>query len=1032
LSTIAELLVKIGGDNSGLKKTLSDSQSNIQTSFSASPINGFTDAVNSASGSLSGFVSKIAGITALAAGGFGLAEIANGAINAGDQIYQLSSRLGISAQEAGQLSRTLKLTGADGDTFATSIMRLDKNFTESGLSGDKTRATLSMFGVSLTDNAGRMLPLNEQLKNLSAGYKKAQEAGVQQEFLMETLGVRGLGLAKTLQEYGEAAEKASQVKSIGIDPKQMHDLKMDMELVSMQANQIGLAFTGAFTPIMKDLFPPIMSDLQQTTVFLSQNKAQIVDLTKKAVEMMAVYKSVQLMASAGNVIGMFWQKAAADAAISATTQTIAADAIATAQERAMARAVAASNKTFNKMQTDAVKTAYQVSASATEAAEVIAVKSVEITNQATAAAEAIRAKMTASFAEQAVSAEGSSAIVCNSLRAEGVAAAEAGTATVGAMTTAGSAVKNLTGLVYGLIGGWLGVAVAIGYAMDKMYEYQQAQNKKTIADTARHGHQPMWINGNMVDQDLGNYTPDTTSRNKESREGLEHLHDTEDAGRGSNITTPTYDMSSIENMKEPKKERDNSAELARKAEEAARKAEEANQRAKQLLSDLNSKIAEGQNSTYQEGMSKVADEVNRANTEATKIKTDGGDTSGIADKIAEYQKAAAAKVETTWHQAWQKVKDDAALLNAQMLGDKKAEADMEYNATLDKIEKERLAEIKALSHGKNGEVDQGAIDQANKDAGAKTQKAQIDKTNSYNGADEEAYKNQLQYAQMASTLMGASTSEVDQMKEKAYAKEKARLQDILNTQKLTTEQMLSYNQQLTEVESQQNELAAKNYSTAWGQAINTIRNQQVNYSEEMVSTWNSMTGSMESSFEKLADSGGNCVTMLEKLFQTCVTDIENMFIKMWTNKYIEQPLQALLGGTTSSSSGSSGWSSAEQAVANTYLPTSFSTSRSASGSTDQSGWSVVGEEGPELAYFGDTAHIYRANDTANMLNPSGNTASSSPNVAVSVINKTGQQVNVSQQANFDPSLNRTVINMIMDGVQNNTGGLRDMLYGRGG
>ena len=68
-----------------------------------------------------------------------------------------------------------------------------------GEAGERARTMLDAVGVSLTDSAGKILPLNEQLKNLSEGYKKAADAGYGQEFIMNTLGVRGMALTKTLQ-----------------------------------------------------------------------------------------------------------------------------------------------------------------------------------------------------------------------------------------------------------------------------------------------------------------------------------------------------------------------------------------------------------------------------------------------------------------------------------------------------------------------------------------------------------------------------------------------------------------------------------------------------------------------------------------------------------------------------------------------------------------------------------------------------------------------------------------------------------------
>ena len=68
-------------------------------------------------------------------------------------------------------------------------------------------------------------------------------------------------------------------------------------------------------------------------------------------------------------------------------------------------------------------------------------------------------------------------------------------------------------------------------------------------------------------------------------------------------------------------------------------------------------------------------------------------------------------------------------------------------------------------------------------------------------------------------------------------------------------------------------------------------------------------------------------------------------------------------------------------------------------------------------------------DSKAMLNPAA--AASNPNVNVTVINKTGQQVSVAQQATYDPQTQSTLVQMVLDGVQNNVAGARDFFFGRG-
>ena len=67
--------------------------------------------------------------------------------------------------------------------------------------------------------------------------------------------------------------------------------------------------------------------------------------------------------------------------------------------------------------------------------------------------------------------------------ATGNAAVTTGTKTVGAMATATTAVGSLTRAVWTLMGGWLGVAAATGYAIYKLSEYGRAQRAEKDAHT---------------------------------------------------------------------------------------------------------------------------------------------------------------------------------------------------------------------------------------------------------------------------------------------------------------------------------------------------------------------------------------------------------------------------------------------------------------------------------------------------------------------------------------------------------------------
>lgn len=551
--SISELKIKIGADSSELKKELNETQRAMQTALNTKPMESATAALAGVSKETSNLIGKFQSMATTAAGAFGLASIIDGAVQAGDNIYKLSNRLNVTTAEAGNLSRILKITGGDVDSFSSAVMRLDKSLFSDSEAGEKARRTLDLFGVSLTDASGKLLPLNEQLESLAKGYKLAKEAGVQQEFLMTTLGTKGLALAQTLEQYTEAAETAARVKGIGLDAKEMHELALNMKVMQMESQQVQLAFTSALAPVAESVFPVIIEGLTDSATWLAANKQEVRDVTAAVVKFVAAYKGIQFASGALSTVRAFWLQSQQAAMVAAATQTATQTEITAAHEREIAKRIAAVERESQRQQNAVVKAAMKANLSAEETTARIVEECTKIEIKTAATAERIAAGMRAAFAAQAqaatvaaeettvalngtalaaeragasmtaahagaaqsgqiavgaerelalaTTATGNAAVIAgeknvaaktqaaiatagvttatNTLTvattATGNAAVTTGTKTVGAMATATTAVGSLTRAVWTLMGGWLGVAAATGYAIYKLSEYGRAQ-----------------------------------------------------------------------------------------------------------------------------------------------------------------------------------------------------------------------------------------------------------------------------------------------------------------------------------------------------------------------------------------------------------------------------------------------------------------------------------------------------------------------------------------------------------------------------
>lgn len=547
MSVISSLMVKIGADSSGLKKGLDEAKTAVEKSFDTTPVSKFSAHVEDTGKRMEGLIGRMKTFAAVAAAGFGLSALVNDAAAAGDNIYRLSQRMHISAGEAGNLSRIMSLTGGDVTSLSTAMMRLDKSFTSASTEGEKTRSILAAVGVELTNANGQLLPINEQLKGLAAGYKKATEAGYGQEFIMNTLGVRGMALVSTLEQYNDAAETAGKVKTIGLDAKGMHELNMQLKIMQMESSQIQLALVAGFAPVVNEFLPGIMSGLQSTATFLRENKTEIAAVTKAAVEFYAAMKAISLIGSAGAGILSFWNSIKVAAVQTAVVQETAEAELSAAQIKHINKVVARSQQAYTKREIDAIRAAQQEGLASDEARAKLETNLVAIQLEAEKSAASISAAFTRHFMEvnraaavmaaetntaiastgvtaaEAIAvqttatanltaahmAEGTAATVAGAKNtaakgaatkataaqivatgqltaahvAEGTAAAAAGVKSISFTGTAIKGVRTLGTAVLALTGGWIGLAAAIAYAGYCLYQYKNEQFAEEKAHT---------------------------------------------------------------------------------------------------------------------------------------------------------------------------------------------------------------------------------------------------------------------------------------------------------------------------------------------------------------------------------------------------------------------------------------------------------------------------------------------------------------------------------------------------------------------
>lgn len=392
----------------------------------------------------------------------------------------------------------------------------------------------------------------------------------------------------------------------------------------------------------------------------------------------------------------------------------------------------------------------------------------------------------------------------------------------------------------------------------------------------------------------------------------------------------------------------------------------------------------------------------------------GGDTGTGKSKGAS---AAARQAERAAERAAQKlqkelgnVHDLQAELNRKILEDT-AEASAVAAAKLD----EELTKMKSkLENAAKAGVSDDEIQKAQK---LMDTYAEAERRLANNDQTIKAHQQRMDMIQAEQDAHQITAQEADNLRREELTSYQDALQQILSSQQLNTEQRLQIMQEYSNAVQDMESATAADYKTAWEDALDYIRNKTYDQRATIQSGIDDMLDSFANFGQNMLTESKSIGERFDDLFKNLANSIMNTMMKVIMQGLIMKSIMSMfsMGGGTSGSIGDvkmytdmSGWS-----------PVSF---HAKGGLAD--GWAVVGERGPELVNFSQPGRVYTAEQTAKALNSNG----SPNNVKVIIENKSGQQVKATS-ASTQFNLKDMVINVVLEAVSNNDGGINNILKG---
>lgn len=388
---------------------------------------------------------------------------------------------------------------------------------------------------------------------------------------------------------------------------------------------------------------------------------------------------------------------------------------------------------------------------------------------------------------------------------------------------------------------------------------------------------------------------------------------------------------------------------------------------------------------------------------------DTGESKGAA--------AAARKAEREAERAAQKlqkelgnVHDLQAELNRKILEDT-AEASAVAAAKLD----EELTKMKSkLENAAKAGVSDDEIQKAQK---LMDTYAEVERRLANNDQTIKAHQQRMDMIQAEQDAHQLTAQQADNLRREELSGYQDKLQEILSSQQLNTEQRLQIMQEYSNAVKDMESATASDYKTAWEDALDYIRNKTYDQRATIQSGIDDILDSFTNFGQNMLTESKSIGERFDDLFKNLANNIMNTMMKVIMQGLIMKSIMSMfsMGGGTSGSIGDvkmytdmSGWS-----------PVSFHAKGGLA-----NGWAVVGERGPELVNFSQPGRVYTAEQTAKALNSNG----SPNNVKVIIENKSGQQVKATS-ASTQFNLKDMVINVVLEAVSNNDGGINNILKG---
>lgn len=265
----------------------------------------------------------------------------------------------------------------------------------------------------------------------------------------------------------------------------------------------------------------------------------------------------------------------------------------------------------------------------------------------------------------------------------------------------------------------------------------------------------------------------------------------------------------------------------------------------------------------------------------------------------------------------------------------------------------------------------------------------------------------------------------------------AYLQGELQNTQLTEQEKLRLRQEYASAYTALQEAQAQNSNAIWDNALEHLKNTQLSQLETLNSGVDGMIGTITNFGQNMLTEQKSFTERMKDLYSDLANSILNMMMKVIMQGLVMKAIMGAFGiGGSGGTISTPNFGSADLGLSVGGLSVDpFATTGvtigipgHAKGGYAQKGWSIVGEEGPELLDLATPGRIYNAEQTAQALRMSGGAGYGSgiENVKVEIRNESNQQMQVTNSA-AQVNGRDMIISIVIGAIARNEQGSQDMI-----